>query len=331
MTDIYESQAEEWEAHAIATGPATKNYQDMEAEEAMARESKSMEGLRVNPLNDQMPSSELYAYGEAENNGVNLQPLDVAPGNEMLEQAQQAQAKGEEEPTTAPEPEQDVHLPNRYFKPGAMTLAGQDLATGEQQLSVAPEPETSWFDDVVIGGGIDAIKGVIDLRSDIGDMLGLPSENLPMLADLLIKDVPAGDSLTRTIPRALMQFTIPYLGAAKMVGAARAAGVARFGKEMIASGAATQVFDPEDGTLATLIKAQGWDQSAMVQGIEDMGLPVEATLQLLDSEYQHRVNGVLAGRVALLAEDSVMGLVVPALFKLGKLTGSTMVDAYKGA
>ncbi|RKZ82004.1 MAG: hypothetical protein DRQ39_11210, partial [Gammaproteobacteria bacterium] len=190
----------------------------------------------------------------------------------------------------------------------------------------------------VVGGMADAVKGLINLRTDMQAVTGIDFDpdvfnlkgKLPFRDPAVYDDAyPESEEWTRALPRALATFAVPYMGAAKAVKAAQSFGAARFGKELLASAAASQVFDPRHGTASTAFKAMGWDESRVANILTEMGVPVKQAMDFMDSERQTRANGALAGRGVMSLEDSLLGLLLPGMMMTAARMGSGAKAGYK--
>ena len=324
MTDMYDEFNKQHEDTDVWMGEAAQERERITQQIEGEQQDAVLEEMRANPLQNMMPTQGMYNYNKAHMEGQSLKAPEPKPAPKPAAGAGEATAPVE------PELPPDMQIQNKYFKPGAMVLGGMDLATGEQKLSTQKK-KPGYMTDVFIGGALDAAKGMITLRSDIRDALGVfDPASFVGLADML-PEIEKSDDWKRQIPRALMQFVVPYAGASKVMRGLNSSKKLLFAKELAASGIATQGFDPEEGNLATVLKSYNVDETEFVKGLQEAGFPVKETLDLLDSEYQTMKNGRLAGRLSMLTEDTFLGMLIPAVALGGKKITTLGVDAYKGA
>ena len=162
--------------------------------------------------------------------------------------------------------------------PGLLSKAGDvAMSAGEAVVDAAMDPVgTAKATGRAVAGGLrDFSQGVIDLSSELGGMIETnvgslgylnvdengvnwskepPAGAQPgQLGDL--PDVPKGDSMAEGFARGLVQF------AAGMAAApVRGAGM---GANMLRSGFADALLDPEEGNLSSLLKGMGLDYAVL--------------------------------------------------------------------
>lgn len=203
-------------------------------------------------------------------------------------------------------------VPNQYMLPGKKSLFGIDPGNGRRITDIS-KTGSPWVAPLrmVAGSFHDMAKGTAELGLDVAEGMGakLPQARANIEAYQDPKWLQESSGAIEDLGRTLGQFMWGFGSAGK--GLVKAGMKQSLKKDMVASVAAGQTFDPAEGNLFTLLNES------------DM-LP--ETMRYLDSMMTTEEMGEYHGRMALVLEEVAMGGGITAVSKML----STIRKSYKG-
>lgn len=196
-------------------------------------------------------------------------------------------------------------IPNQYRLPGTGSMFGYDPVDGKKLEDVTSK-RSGWGAPLrIVGGAVhDLAQGTVGLGLDVAE--GLGAEVPQLRANFENYQQPewleGSSGWGEDIGRAMAQYGTGYGGALKSLGSIGLKSLMT--KNVAASVAAGQTFDPAEGNVGTLLN--------------DFGMLPE-TLRFLDSKMADEEYGRFQGRLALALEEIIPGATIGTAARATKM------------